>query len=162
MAKLASFLERLAEKAAAKEQAAGREGEPLEGSSLYAKRRYWDERYEDGVVGHTADKGELSNEWCGGTRDAKSRAVPHRVGVVLLACCCWAVLIGRCALRRFVGYDALRDLISRHLPRKGARQPASKAAPSSSASQPATKHIRASRPVASAPPPTPARPQRAC
>jgi hypothetical protein len=34
------------------------------GASVYGTKAYWDERYEDGVVGHTTTKGELSNEWC--------------------------------------------------------------------------------------------------
>lgn len=75
MAKLAAFLERLAEKAAARE-AEERGGNALSGdaadggpgassSSLYAKRGYWDDRYAEGAIGAAADKGELSNEWCG-------------------------------------------------------------------------------------------------
>lgn len=64
MAKLAAFLERLAEKAAARDTAAVDSG--VGSSSLYAKQCYWDERYEEGAIGGAADKGELSNEWCVG------------------------------------------------------------------------------------------------
>lgn len=68
MAKLAAFLERLAEKAAARDAAEGGAGAGLglgsASSSLYSKQRYWDERYEAGAIGGAADKGELSNEWC--------------------------------------------------------------------------------------------------
>ena len=79
MAKLAAFLERLAEKAAARDAAAAEPG--LGSSSLYAKQRYWDERYEAGAIGAAADKGELSNEWCGAAAPrAPSRRACRRRG----------------------------------------------------------------------------------
>eukprot|EP00959_Pyramimonas_sp_CCMP1952_P122747 2565694-Pyramimonas_sp.AAC.1 len=85
MGRLDEFLARLVEKAEAKRRAeqgaqdtdsdAGCESssddEPSEqgkggnnGASVYGSKAYWEDRYEDGVVGHTTAKGELSNEWC--------------------------------------------------------------------------------------------------
>ncbi|DBB14075.1 TPA: hypothetical protein ACH3X3_001035 [Trebouxia sp. C0006] len=30
---------------------------------MYGERQYWEDRYEDGVVGHCQQKGVVSNEW---------------------------------------------------------------------------------------------------
>lgn len=31
---------------------------------MYGDRQYWEERYQDGVVGYCQQKGVVSNEWC--------------------------------------------------------------------------------------------------
>ena len=72
MSKLSAFLDRLAAKAAerAAQERAAKEGSNADalpdeaGGSLYGRKQYWEDRFADGVIGESSEKGELSNEWC--------------------------------------------------------------------------------------------------
>ena len=72
MSRLASLLLRAAEArgvtiaddAAAAADGGGGSGGLAGGKSVYGTLDYWEGRYEEGVIGASARKGVLSNEWC--------------------------------------------------------------------------------------------------